>query len=94
MARFIVSISGFLRFPLQSLRMASAAKGPSVTKGPTRVIGVDPGLNATGYGVVECRPGDVRLLEAGVIRLPRSHGDNLPARLETLFDGLRETLEG
>ena len=72
--------------------MASAAKGPSVTKGPTRVIGVDPGLNATGYGVVECRPGDVRLLEAGVIRLPRSHGDNLPARLETLFDGLREVM--
>ena len=72
--------------------MASAAKGPSVTKGPTRVIGVDPGLNATGYGVVECRSGDVRLLEAGVIRLPRSHGDNLPARLETLFDGLREVL--
>ena len=66
--------------------MASGAKSP------TRVIDVDPGLNATGYGVVECRPGDVRLLEAGVIRLPRSHGDNLPARLETLFDGLREVL--
>jgi crossover junction endodeoxyribonuclease RuvC len=67
--------------------MATAAKGS------TRVIGIDPGLNATGYGVIECRPGGVQLLEAGVIRLPRSQGDNLPVRLETLFLGLREVLE-
>jgi len=66
--------------------MASAAKAP------TRVIGIDPGLNATGYGVVECHSAGVKLLEAGVIRLPRSRGDNLPARLETLFDSLREVM--
>ena len=34
-----------------------------------RVLGVDPGLEATGYGVIErVDTGDVRLLEAGVIR--------------------------
>jgi crossover junction endodeoxyribonuclease RuvC len=34
-----------------------------------RVLGVDPGLEATGYGVIErTDTGDVRLLEAGVIR--------------------------
>ncbi len=61
--------------------------------GPIRIIGIDPGLNLTGYGVVECRSKDVKLLEAGVIRSPRSRGDNLPTRLESLFDGLREVMD-
>ena len=51
----------------------------------TRVIGIDPGLNITGYGVVVSRGRDVKLIEAGVIRLPPSKGENLPARLESLF---------
>lgn len=71
---------------LQSLRMAGASNHS------TRVIGIDPGLNVTGYGVVECGANGVKLLEAGVIRSPRSHGDNLPIRLESLFDGLREVI--
>lgn len=61
--------------------------------GTTRVIGIDPGLNLTGYGVVECRGQEVQLVEAGVIRLPRSSGNNLPVRLETLFSELREVIE-
>jgi len=65
----------------------------NVPKAATRIIGVDPGLNITGYGVVECRANEVKLLEAGVIRLPRSQGSNLAARLESLFQGLREVME-
>jgi len=57
-----------------------------------RVMGIDPGLNVTGYGVVECRAGEVKLLEAGLIRVPRSRKDNLPARLGSLFAELREVL--
>ncbi|MFB3920344.1 MAG: crossover junction endodeoxyribonuclease RuvC [Terriglobia bacterium] len=64
-----------------------------VAGGPTRVIGIDPGLNVTGYGVVEWRAGEVKLLEAGVIRLPRSSGSNLPARLQSLFSEIREVME-
>lgn len=59
---------------------------------PFRVIGVDPGLNITGYGVMECRNGHINLLEAGVIRPPRPHGENLPARLESLHKGLEEVI--
>ena len=59
---------------------------------PFRVIGVDPGLNITGYGVMECRNGNISLLEAGVIRSPRARGDNLPARLESLHKGLTEVM--
>jgi crossover junction endodeoxyribonuclease RuvC len=60
---------------------------------PTRVIGIDPGLNITGYGVVTARGSDVKLVEAGVVRLPPSKGDNLPARLESLFHELQEIME-
>jgi len=58
----------------------------------TRVIGVDPGLNITGYGVVTSRGADVKLLEAGIIRLPPSKGENLPERLESLFHELQEVM--
>lgn len=61
--------------------------------GATRVIGIDPGLNLTGYGVIECQGNDVRLLEAGVIRLPRSNGNNIALRLESLFSELREVID-
>ena len=58
-----------------------------------RIIGIDPGLNVTGYGVVECRGQKAKLLEAGVIRSPRNRTNNLPARLQSLFEGLREVIE-
>ena len=58
-----------------------------------RIIGIDPGLNITGYGVMECRHDNVKLLEAGVIRSPRAQGENLPARLESLYRGLAEVME-
>lgn len=60
---------------------------------PTRIIGVDPGLHVTGYGVVECRDQEVKLIEAGVIRPPRAVANNLPVRLESLFNELREVIE-
>ncbi len=63
------------------------------SQGATRVIGIDPGLNVTGYGVVESSNGDVRLVEAGVIRLPASRGENLPERLESLFNELRQVMK-
>ena len=33
-----------------------------------RILGVDPGLRRTGYGVIEMAGGSVRLIEGGVIR--------------------------
>ncbi|HEV2177422.1 MAG TPA: crossover junction endodeoxyribonuclease RuvC [Terriglobia bacterium] len=59
-----------------------------------RIIGVDPGLNLTGYGVVQCHGAErIELVEAGVIRLPASRAGSLPARLQSLFDALREVME-
>lgn len=37
---------------------------------PLRILGIDPGLNRTGYGVIETHGGRLRCVEAGVIRVP------------------------
>ena len=66
---------------------------PIASQASTRVIGIDPGLNITGYGVVTARGSDVKLVEAGVVRLPPAKGDNLPARLESLFNELQEIMQ-
>lgn len=36
----------------------------------TRILGVDPGLRTTGYGIVELSGGRTKLVEAGVIQPP------------------------
>ena len=58
-----------------------------------RVLGIDPGLNLTGYGVIDYRGREATLVEAGVIRLPPSSGNNLAARLEKLFENVREVID-
>ena len=57
-----------------------------------RVIGIDPGLNITGYGIIERQGVGTALVEAGIIRVPRSQGNNLPLRLESLFKGVQEVI--
>ncbi|MDX1673665.1 MAG: crossover junction endodeoxyribonuclease RuvC [Longimicrobiales bacterium] len=57
-----------------------------------KVLGVDPGTAATGYGVVvEGDGGAVSLVECGVIRT--GAGDPLPERLRAISDGLTDVLE-
>ena len=57
--------------------------------GMHRVVGFDPGLNITGYGVVECRGATVRLIEAGTVR---SKGETLEERLLTIHAGVAEVI--
>lgn len=58
---------------------------------PRRILGVDPGLNVTGYAVIEAAPGGgLRLCEAGVVR-GTSRG-SLARRLVEIYDGLCEVL--
>lgn len=55
-----------------------------------RVLGIDPGLNTTGYGCIEIAGGIVRLAEAGVIR-GRSRG-SLALRVQEVFAGVRDAI--
>jgi crossover junction endodeoxyribonuclease RuvC len=55
-----------------------------------RVLGIDPGLATTGYGIVD-RDGDgYKVVEAGVITTPAE--EPLPRRLKTIYDGVRELI--
>jgi crossover junction endodeoxyribonuclease RuvC len=56
----------------------------------TRILGVDPGLNITGYAVIERRLGRLALVEAGMIR-GRTRGD-LAARLAEIHEGISDVI--
>lgn len=55
-----------------------------------RIVGVDPGLQTTGYGVIDYHRGRARLVEGGLIETePRRE---LPSRLAALYRGFDEVL--
>lgn len=65
--------------------------GPAPDTGtPCRVVGFDPGLDVTGYGVLECGQGGVRLIEAGTVR---SRGTSIEERLVSIHAGVREVID-
>ena len=55
-----------------------------------RILGVDPGLGITGYGVIECHLGEFKLLEAGVIK--SSSRQALTEKLSAIYRGIREII--
>lgn len=50
------------------------------------ILGIDPGLNKTGYGVIETQESNMRVIEAGHIRLPGRK--SMVLRLENLHKNL------
>lgn len=56
----------------------------------TRILGIDPGLNITGYGLVEAEAARPCLVEAGVIR--GTSGRSLESRLVEIYDGIQEVI--
>lgn len=56
-----------------------------------RILGVDPGLNITGYGLIDVVGNNASLVEAGVIRIPAKLP--LEQRLSTLFFGIQELIK-
>jgi crossover junction endodeoxyribonuclease RuvC len=55
-----------------------------------RVVGVDPGLRVTGYGVIDAHGANVRLVEAGVLR-PKPNAP-LEVRLAQLHEAMLEVV--
>jgi crossover junction endodeoxyribonuclease RuvC len=56
-----------------------------------RILGIDPGLNTTGYGVLEVAAGRFRLCEAGVVR-GKTKG-SLTARLAEIYEGVADVID-
>jgi crossover junction endodeoxyribonuclease RuvC len=55
-----------------------------------RILGIDPGLNITGYAVLEAQKGAPIVVEAGVVR-GKTKG-SLAARLREIHDGVTEVI--
>lgn len=55
-----------------------------------RIVGIDPGLRVTGYGVIDCAGSDIRLIEAGIIETRAK--DGISERLSTIYQGLTDLL--
>ena len=54
-----------------------------------RILGIDPGLRVTGFGVIEQTGQHLAYITSGCIR---SGEGELPQRLQVLFAGLQEVI--
>lgn len=56
-----------------------------------KILGIDPGLNTTGYGVIEVDGMNMRLCEAGIVRSKAK--DSMENRLNEIYSGVVEVIE-
>ena len=54
-----------------------------------RILGIDPGLRTTGFGVIDAEGAKLHYVASGTIKT-ESAPASLPARLKVIFDGVRE----
>jgi crossover junction endodeoxyribonuclease RuvC len=58
-----------------------------------RILGIDPGLQTTGFGVIDAESHGLRYVASGTITTTHLARGDLPARLKVLFDGIAELRE-
>lgn len=62
-----------------------------------RILGIDPGLQTTGFGVIESEGARLHYVASGTIRTSgaahRAELGDLPGRLKIIFDGIAEITE-
>ena len=55
-----------------------------------RILGIDPGLQTTGFGVIDVQGHALSYVASGTIRTTQLALGDLPGRLKVLFDGISE----
>ncbi|MBV8604352.1 MAG: crossover junction endodeoxyribonuclease RuvC [Pelomonas sp.] len=55
-----------------------------------RILGIDPGLQTTGFGLIDVEGPKLHYVASGTIKTDKVDAGDLPARLKILFDGIRE----
>jgi crossover junction endodeoxyribonuclease RuvC len=58
-----------------------------------RILGIDPGLRTTGFGVIDAHGSDLSYVASGTISTRHLAIGALPQRLKILFDGVREVVQ-
>jgi crossover junction endodeoxyribonuclease RuvC len=66
---------------------------PQAGKAAMRILGIDPGLQRTGFGVLDCDGPRMRYVASGTISTDDAARGDLPARLKIIFDGVREVVQ-
>lgn len=56
----------------------------------TRILGIDPGSQTTGYGIIDIQGSHSRYFDCGCIRTPSKHP--LPERLKIIFQAITEII--
>ncbi len=57
-----------------------------------RILGIDPGLQTTGFGVIDADGPRLSYVASGTIRTTTHEQGDLPGRLKIIFDGVREVV--
>jgi crossover junction endodeoxyribonuclease RuvC len=66
------------------------ALAPQAAAGePVRILGLDPGSQTTGFGIIDWMGGTARYIASGAIR---TSGEAFPPRLRQIFDGVAELM--
>lgn len=56
------------------------------------ILGIDPGLTITGYGVLEFSPARPILREAGIIRTADDKADDLASKVHSVYKGVVDVI--
>ncbi len=57
-----------------------------------RILGIDPGLQTTGFGVIDADGPRLAYVASGTVKTHAVAAGELPARLKIIFDGVREVV--
>jgi crossover junction endodeoxyribonuclease RuvC len=57
------------------------------------ILGIDPGLQRTGFGVVDAQGANLRYVASGTISTLEAPRGDLPGRLKIIFEGVREVVQ-
>lgn len=57
-----------------------------------RILGIDPGLQIAGFGVIDVKGQALRYVASGTIKTAHMVQAGLPARLKVLYEGIREVV--
>lgn len=67
---------------------------PALPASGPRILGLDPGLQVTGYAMLEARDGSPHVCEAGIIRSAEGRETtDMAQRVRHLYDGIVEVME-
>ena len=58
-----------------------------------RILGIDPGLQRTGFGVIEADGPRLAFVASGTISTLEAPRGDLPGRLKIIFEGVREVVQ-